>query len=120
MTKVAWRMQTISNRLRHSLPILQRTSLIVAAIRFVVAADAIVRLINVKLVLYQRVRPINDTYKTAKILFGTSRTVDALPATVACLRHVASYAMQTSEPIPHYSNAPSTTQRLYGIDSRGK
>ena len=49
MTKVAWRMQTISNRMRHSLPILQCTSLIVAAIRFVVAADAIVRLINVKL-----------------------------------------------------------------------
>ena len=37
------------------------------------------------------------THKTAKILFGTSRAVDALPATVTCLRHVASYAMQTSE-----------------------
>jgi len=43
-------MQTISNIISHSLPILQilqRTSLIVAAIRLAVAADAIVRLINV-------------------------------------------------------------------------
>jgi len=52
MTKVAWRMQTISNRMSHSLPILQilqRTSLIVAAIRLAVAADAIVRLIKCQL-----------------------------------------------------------------------
>jgi len=44
MTKVAWRMQTISKRMRHSLlilQILQRTSFIVAAIRLAVAADAI-------------------------------------------------------------------------------
>ena len=50
MTNVAWRLQTISNRMSHSLPILQilqRTSLIVAAIRLAVAAHAIVRLINV-------------------------------------------------------------------------